>query len=464
MYSRLSPEKAARSPLFEAPLPVSLRQEIPARPELARRRAFAGNPRSWEQPDRAGSKPNLMVVGASGHVAQAVLQRLRKRRGEFGRLVLLDSEDTVLRNEHLDHACLEYRFVRRRLEFPAGAAAYQALLRQHQINIVLDLSDLDTLPILTATDSAGVSYVNTSLNDAKRRISDLVDRVHPTRSVGRNAPHILSSGMNPGIVNVWVWHGFRQYGAPSEIVHFEYDTSTPVTGWRPTITWSRKEFLAEAVWEPTGLIVDGYLQRLPLNSLHYREDLAPIMAPVVDLPAYPRGLLVLHEENVKLGRKLDASSRYIYAIHPETMEYLAELWRDRGRIELDDLEIADNTTVPLAGSDTVGVCMDYPDKRVYYLHSLSNDAVYGTNATCAQVAVGVDAALAALLTEPLAPRLYFASDLYDTVYSDVALKGLRVEHFVFEKRRGRLSLARYVPRMAPIPALAKHAEFTSSPC
>lgn len=464
MNNCLSQEEAARSPLFEAPLPVSLRQEISARPEPVRRRASAGIPRAWDHDDRECSKPNLLVVGASGHVAQAVLQRLRTRRGDFGRLALLDSEDTVLGNEHLDHARLEYRFVRRRLEFPSGAAAYQAFLRQHQINIVLDLSDLDTLPILTATDAAGVSYVNTSLNDTTRRISDLVDRVHPTRSVGRNAPHILSSGMNPGIVNVWVWHGFRKYGPPSEIVHFEYDTSTPVTGWRPTISWSRKEFLAEAVWEPTGLVVNGYLQMLPLNSLYYREDLAPIMAPVVDLPAYPRGLLVLHEENVKLGRKLDVSSRYIYAIHPETMDYLAELWRDRGRIDIDDLEIADNTTVPLAGADTVGVCLDYPQKRVYYLHSLSNAAVYGTSATCAQVAVGVDAALTTLLTEPLAPRLYFASDLYDTIYSDVALKGLRVEHFVFEKRSGNLSLARYAPRMAPIPARPEHTEFASSPC
>lgn len=464
MNNCLSQDEAARNQLLDMPLPVSLRQGLPARAKPVRRRAFAEVPPAWDHDDREGSKPNLLIVGASGHVAQAFLQRLRTRRGDFGRLVLLDSKDTVLGNEYLDHSRLEYHFVRRRLEFLAGAAAYQTLLRQHRINIVLDLSDLDTLPILAATDAAGISYVNTSLNEATRSISHLVDQLHPTRSVGRNAPHILSSGMNPGIVNVWVWHGFRRYGAPSEIVHFEYDTSTPVTGWRPTISWSRKEFLAETVWEPTGMVVDGYLQMLPLNSLHYREDLAAIMAPVVHLPDYPRGLLVLHEENVKLGRKLDGSSRYIYAIHPKTMEYLAELWRDRGRIDIDDLEIADNTTVPLAGADTVGVCLDYPDKRVYYLHSLSNAAVYGTSATCAQVAVGVDAALTTLLTEPLAPRLYFSSDLYDTIYTDVALKGLRVEHFVFEKRRGKLSLARYAPRMAPIPARAEHNEFASSLC
>jgi hypothetical protein len=68
------------------------------------------------------------------------------------------------------------------------------------------------------------------------------------------------------------------------------------------------------------------------------------------------------------------------------MEHLDRLWRERGRVEINDLELGDNTFVPLTGSDTIGVCLDYPDKRVYYLHSLANSAVTGTNATCAQVA------------------------------------------------------------------------------
>lgn len=183
------------------------------------------------------------------------------------------------------------------------------------------------------------------------------------------------------------------------------------------------------------------------NALERREDLRPIMEPVVPLSSYPRGLVVLHEENVKLGWKLGASSRYVYAIHPRTMEYLARLWRERGRVDIGDLEVGDNTSVPLTGADTIGVRLDYEDKQVYYVHSLANSAVTGTNATCAQVAVGVDAALSALLAGRLAPRLYFASDLYGTVYRDVVFSGLEVEHFVFAKEVGALTLQRHLPVM-----------------
>src|SRR5690606_28965965 len=153
------------------------------------------------------------------------------------------------------------------------------------------------------------------------------------------------------------------------------------------------------------LVEKGRLKRLPYNSLEYREDLRPIMEPVCPMESYPRGMLVLHEENLKLGRKLRASSRYVYAIHPPTTEYLTRLWRERGGVEIEDLELGDNVELPLRGGVTIGACMDYPDRRIYYLHSLRNDAVVGTNATCAQVAVGIEAAMRTLRNERLMPRV-----------------------------------------------------------
>lgn len=393
--------------------------------------------------------PNLLILGASGHVAQAFLQRLAARRGDFGKVVFLDPDDSVIRNPYLNHELLDYEFIRRRLRFPEDTMDYRRLLRQHGINVVLDVTDLDTLPVLSATDAAGVSYINTALNESGRGIAEVVSDVHPTRGDQRRAPHILSSGMNPGVVNLWVWHGFQQFGAPLEIVHFEYDTSVPVTGWRPMITWSRKEFLTETVWEPTGRVVHGALRMCSGNAVQNREDLRPIMQPLIELPEYPRGMLVLHEENVKLGAKLGASSRYIYAIHPQTMTFLEQLLRRRGRVEIDDLQLGDNTSIPLAGSDTIGVCLRYADKQVYYLNCLANSEVTGTNATCAQVAVGADAALHALFAERLASRIYFASDLYDTAYSDVVFGTLRVEHFIFEKQNGSLVRRLHIPRLRP---------------
>ena len=395
------------------------------------------------------SPPNLLVLGGSGHVAQAFLRRLGGRRPQFGRLILLDRSDHVVRNRFLEHGRLRYQFIKHWLRWPDDGDYYQDLLRRHEIDIVLDLTDMDSLPVLTATDAAGVSYINTALNDANRRVPEMVATVHPTREEPRRAPHILSSGMNPGVVNIWVWHGVRRYGVPREIVHFEFDTSMAVDGWRPLITWSRREFLTETVWEPTGLVVNGKLKMLRTNALGHREGLRPIMEPVVPLASYPRGFLVLHEENVKLGHTLGVTSKYLYAIDPRTMAYLVRLWRDKGQVRISDLEVGDNTTIPLGGSDTIGVCLEYPDQRVYYLNSLANSAVIGTNATCTQVAVGVYAALITLLHEDLAPRVYFATDLYDTIYPQVLFSNLRVEHSVFGRRNQSWELRQHVPELHP---------------
>jgi hypothetical protein len=388
--------------------------------------------------------PNLLVLGASGNVARAFLRRLSRPRDQFGQLVLLDKGEHVLHDRFIEHQRLEYRFIRHRLAFPQDNSYYRQLLRRHRIGIVLDLTDIDTLPVLGATDAAGASYVCTSLNDTRLHVVDLVNTLHPSRHEPRHAPHILCSGMNPGVVNIWVHHAVRHYGVPREIIHFEYDNSTTIP-WRPVLTWSRREFLTEAVWEPTGSVIDGRPHVLPTNSLENRQDLRSIMRPVDSTPTIPRGLLVLHEENLTQGRNLGVSSKFIYAIHPKTMAYLARCWRQRGRVRISDLEIGDNTARPLTGADTIGVCLDYLRRRVYYRHSLANGAVVGTNATCQQVTLGIFAALFTLVRHKLEPRIYFAGDLYGTLYRHVVLGNMHVEHFVFAKRKRSLVLRRHQP-------------------
>src|SRR5690349_15369351 len=97
--------------------------------------------------------PNLLILGGSGNVARAFLRRLGGRRGNFGLVVLLDKKARVLEDRFLEQRRLDYQFVRRRLSFPEDRVYYHKLLRHHQINIVLDLSDMDTLPTLAATDA-----------------------------------------------------------------------------------------------------------------------------------------------------------------------------------------------------------------------------------------------------------------------------------------------------------------------
>ena len=393
--------------------------------------------------------PNLLILGASGSVARALLRRLGGRRDQFGRVILLDKRDHVLDDRYLEHQRLDYEFVRRRITLPRQQAYFRRLLRRYAVDIVLDVTDMDTLPILAAADLAGVSYIGTSLNENRRGAQALVDALHPTREKPRRAPHILCSGMNPGVVNIWVWHGVRRYGKPRAIIHFEYDTSTAADGWRPIVTWSRKEFLSELAWDPTGMVVDGRPVLFRTRAIQHRHSMRDILKPVLPLAAYPSGFLVLHEENLTLGQMLGVSSKFLYAVHPKTMTYLERRWRRRGSLHVSDLRVGDNTTMPLDGEDTIGVCLEYPRRRVYYLHSLANSAVMGANATCTQVAVGVYAALFTMLGEKLAPRIYFVSDLYDTVYPQVLFANMRVEHFVFAKRRRTLTLRHHEPALRP---------------
>ena len=84
----------------------------------------------------ARTRSNLLIMGASGHVAQAFLQRLAARRADFGRVVLLDPDDSVLRNAYVDHALLDYEFVQRKLQFPEDTADYHRLLQRHDSPLI----------------------------------------------------------------------------------------------------------------------------------------------------------------------------------------------------------------------------------------------------------------------------------------------------------------------------------------
>ena len=100
-------------------------------------------------------RPNLLILGASGNVARAFLLRLGSHRCHFGRLVLLDKNRGVLANRYLDHERLAYTFVQRHLRLPTEAAWIRRLLKQHRIDLALDVSTHNTLPMLAAVDAAG---------------------------------------------------------------------------------------------------------------------------------------------------------------------------------------------------------------------------------------------------------------------------------------------------------------------
>src|SRR5262249_17967152 len=142
--------------------------------------------------------------GASGSIFNAVLLYFTHYRELFSTVVLLDKSDKVLTNPRLDHKKLNYIFIQKELTFPADYSDYVSLLKKYRIDIVLDLTDADSIPLLEATNKANVSYINTCMNNDQKNYAELVCNVYARKDVFTGAPHILCSGMNPGVVNMWV--------------------------------------------------------------------------------------------------------------------------------------------------------------------------------------------------------------------------------------------------------------------
>lgn len=327
------------------------------------------------------NKPNLLILGASGGVAQAFLHHLPEHREKFNQIILLDQKKSVQKNKFIDHHALKYQFIHLRLTSKNIETTYPKILKTKKVNIVLDLTDYDSTLLLNKTNTLNVSYINTSLNSEEKTVYELVSDINQDKSK-INAPHILCSGMNPGVVNMWVATAIKEHGKPISITHFEYDTSHPSTEWHPTITWSKHEFIVEAVRDPSGyMLKKNKLKELYPNALMHTHSMKNILHPIWKLPQYPIGLTVLHEENVTCSNKYNIPSRFYYAIDQRTEKILQKQYHKNQTITEQILKLGDNTKRVLDGSDNIGVLLIYPTKRIYYFNSMSNVPIIGTNAT-----------------------------------------------------------------------------------
>ncbi|MBU0536551.1 MAG: saccharopine dehydrogenase NADP-binding domain-containing protein [Nanoarchaeota archaeon] len=391
-------------------------------------------------------KTNLLILGASGGVANAFLHHLSDYRNLFGKLILLDKNDRVLKDQFIDHKILDYRFIHKKIEIPAKEHEYIDILKKNRIDIVLDITDMNSLEIIEATDKAGVSYINTAMNDEHKTVSELVYDVYPRKEKLNNAVHILCAGMNPGAVNMWAETGIKKFGKPREIIHFEYDTSRIIKKWHSMITWCVHEFLVESVRDPSGIALGRKkVKKIFPNALETRVNMRSILSPIMKLDEYPSGMTVLHEENLTLSYKYDIPSKFIYAINPRTMNELIKIYEKKGNVLRSDLLRCENTANILEGADNIGVILDYPDKRVYYFNTIPNVAVIGTNATYTQVVIGIFAAVFTLMFDSIRPGAYFVEDLDHTYYRSFLFDNMRVQEFVFRKKGSKLDLIKYNP-------------------
>jgi len=381
-------------------------------------------------------KPNILIIGASGGVAGAFLKRIVRDRVHLGKLLLVDRFDRLLHDPFFPHRELSYEFLKADIDVRGARSAYLEIIEERGIHVVIDLSVNETRPMLQATDAMGISYINTGIANRKgKSFADVVLDVIKRKDGPWHAPHILCAGMNPGIVNMWVRKGIERFGRPASILHFEYDTGQPVQGWLPLITWSRETFLDEIVNDPAGYMEGrDKLRFLYPNPLKNRVDMREVLGEVMDLEEYPRGYLLLHEENISIAQHYDIPSRFIFAILPRTMTYLESLYNAKGAIPVDALTLGDNQKVILQGSATVGVLLDYGGRKVYFFNTTEHGRIQGSSGSCWQVAAGLHAALFTLLEDRLSDRIYFVEDLMGTSCERLVKENLPMKELLIKRR------------------------------
>ena len=375
---------------------------------------------------------NILIIGACGGVGRAFLRTLGPERGRLGKLLLVDRRDPWVDDRVPD---LNGEFLKAAIDVDRHRDDYLGLLKAHRIDTVIDLSVNETRAMLAATDRAGVSYINTGVanrpgENFSEVVLDLVDR----RMASWNVPHILCSGMNPGVVNMWVRRGIEKFGVPRNIVHFEYDTGEPMNGGVPVIAWSRETLVDEIVNDPAGYVEGRNKIRLVQpNPLKNRVSMEDVLRPIMTLADYPRGFLLLHEETITLGHGYDVPSRFLFSLKTETMDYLEEVYDKEKEIPLETLALGDNRTVLLKGEATVGVCLEYESARVYFFNTTAQGEVPGVSGSCRQVAAGLHAALWTVTDGPLEKRLYFVEDLLGTTCERLMMSNLPMQELVIKK-------------------------------
>ena len=121
------------------------------------------------------NRSNILVIGASGGVAAAFLERLVPERSRIRNLVLVDHRDLPGRTERVLQGLPDHEFVKTFVNLDKDRPQYQELLRAHGVQVVVDLSVNETRAMLQDTDREGVSYVNTGI--ANRRVENFASVV-----------------------------------------------------------------------------------------------------------------------------------------------------------------------------------------------------------------------------------------------------------------------------------------------
>ena len=378
------------------------------------------------------SRPTIVVLGASGGVAHAFLQILPDSRHEMSSLWLIDKSDAVTRSPHLAHSKLAYTFIQADVNDSLPAILLTVRSKDNLV-IVLDLTDQPTHPILSVVDFHGGHYINCSLNADVTTMNDYLPTLEQFCRKYRNGSHLVGIGMNPGIVNHMALSAIERYGVPNSYVEIEYDSAFPeVDPGTPFITWSKRQFLVESVIDPSGYCGEGgkYIE-LDAPAISNPVSTQTHLSPIATLDEYPLGMIVSHDEILSLSQLLGIPGQFVYAIHPLSLKRLRTIHSQYGTVAEAELTMLDNTTIPLDGSDKIGVWLNYTESRVCRWCEVFHKDITGTNATLFMVAVGVLAHLLDFIqTHPRRPGVSNVDGMNTSTLLKMVNKHIRINEFI----------------------------------
>ena len=314
----------------------------------------------------------------------------------------------------------------------------EKLLIQHQINVLIEVADIETIEFVRVCTSLGVLYLNSGYGVWP----DVYAREHPrclmlvraleirnaiiNRGAKSSTGVILGSGMNPGIVNALVERGIQrlanlnfidknELAADLKYIIFTEEDTTAI----PTeskfndsdfpITWNPQHAFAEFTEQSTGYVSQGRVQWINSRPLDCKFD-------VVCNDKVINGILVPHEEAVTIGEKYpNVTSGFIYSIPDITARHLPKV----RNLKLINPVLLVPKNFELDGYDTVGVLLQTTRYGAYWLgyRNYHHEAThYDTNATLMQVAAGVLAGTGILLKQ--FSRISVVEDLDHQIYLD----------------------------------------------
>lgn len=376
----------------------------------------------------------LTILGSSGGVAKSILSILNKSAKDkndpihpfvkTSEIHLLDIKQKKKSYYQQLFPHLSKQFVYHQLDL-RDLDLFKQHLTRTKTNLVVDVSWGDTLEMLDSCNQLNIPYINTALEntmiDENEELYEgfgLIERirlVEEKKNNFTNAPFIIGSGMNPGVVQ-WMAIKLLQQDPtgklPIACYIVEHDNSflkNKKVAKENVVytTWSPECFLDEAI-----LSYPMFVQHhLPL---FFYENVYDLEFKVTLGTKQFMGCLMPHEEVYTLGKLYDMEIGFLYKVNDHTTNLIHANIDDLDRIWDFEMKVMDPMEAPLEGEDLVGVLLVYEDKERYMYNVLSNEAIFKefkTNATYFQVACGIYASMGVILLDNIPNGAYYVDEL-----------------------------------------------------